>query len=751
MTTYTAIGRSMLPPDGRAKVTGTTRFAPDLRLPEMLHARLVISAHAHARIVEINTAGALAVPSVVAVLTAQELPEIAPKNRFRLLLARERVIFAGQPVALVLAENEAAAMDGAERVQVNYEPLPAAVTLEQALAGEAPLVWPAGLPGVTAEAQAHGAAVKDGQPEEQKRSNVCDRHSFSRGDITAGLAEADVIVERVYTTSRVHQSYIEPHASLVQPDLLTGGATIWTSTQAPFWIREEVAAILGVPESDVRIVGTPVGGAFGGKFILYEPLLALVAQRVGRPVRLVLTRLEEMVAGIPTPASRMRLKLGARRDGTLTALAAELTFDVGCYPSPHANAAFLLGSFYNIPNLDIHYTEVLTFKHSAAAYRAPGATQPTFALESAMDELAHQLALDPLALRLKNAAAPGDLMADGKPWPSMGMSQVLAALQAHPAWQEREQARAAGRGVGLAIGGWPGGTEPAAATCLLNRDGQLQVTIGSVDLTGTATGLALIAAEAFGMAPDKVRVINGDTASAPFGGAAGGSKITYTLGPAVIQAVREARTQVLEIAAEEFEADPADLEIVDGAVQVRGVPDKSITLASLAGKTMGFGGKYAPVVGRGRHLDKTASPGFCAQLAEVAVDEETGEVRVHRLVVVQDVGRAINPPGIYGQMMGGAVQGLGLALYERMAYDESGQVLTGSWMEYTVPHADQAASLIEMVIVEVPAEHGPFGARGVGEPPIIPTAAAVANAVADATGRRLTDLPMTPERVLAAG
>ncbi len=748
MTSFSAIGRSTLIADGWAKVTGALRYAPDIRLPGMLHARLVTSPHAHAEVLAIDVEAALAAPGVVAVLTGHDLPHFAAQNRRRLLLARNRVVFCGQPVALVLAESEAAAQDGAELVFVDFRPLPAAVTIEQALAGDAPLVWPAGLPGSSDEAAAHGADLGDGEDQGPKRSNISGRRQWTRGDIAAGFAEADSVVELSFTTSMVHQSYLEPHATVVQPDILTGGATVWTSTQSPFWAREEVAGVLEVPESDVRVIATPVGGGFGGKFVLYEPLVALAARHVRRPVSLVLTRLEEMLAGNPAPAARFNLKLAAKSDGRFTALTANIVFEAGCYPAFHALSGFQMGSTYQVPNFDIRYTEVLTFKPSVGAYRAPGVPQATFALESVVDELARQLNLDPLRIRLQNTSEPGDPMADGKPWPSMGMRQVLEALAGHPAWKNRQQTRDAGRGVGIAIGGWPGGTEPAAATCTLDRDGRLRVHIGAVDLTGTTAGFALIAAEAFGLEPEQVRIVAGDTGSAPYAGAAGGSKITYTVGPAIIQAAEEARAQVLQIASEEFEADPADLEIVDGAVRVRGVPGKAIPLSEIAAQTMQFAGKYAPIFGHGRHANNRSSPAFCAQLAEVEVDQDTGQIRVPRLVLVQDVGRAINPPGIEGQMRGGAVQGLGWALYEKIIYDESGQLLTGTWVEYNVPSADQAAGSIETVLIEVPSEHGPYGARGVGGPPVIATAAAVANAIADATGRRLTDLPMTPQRLL---
>jgi CO/xanthine dehydrogenase Mo-binding subunit len=737
--------------DGQPKVTGQVRYLADLYVPDMLHARFVTSPYAHARILNIDKTAALAIPGVVAVLTAQDFPNIVPINRQRLLLARDRAIFVGQPVAMVLAENEVIAQDAAEQIMVEYEPLPAALTIDEAMAGDAPLVWPNGMPGESDEAAAHGADVGGEDGASRKPSNITSRTHFNHGDVEAGLAEADIVIERTFTTPMVHQNPLETHATLVQIDPLTGGVSVYSGTQAPFHVRKQVADILNMPESEVRARATPLGGAFGGKFVLYEPLVALAAKTVGRSVRLVLSRQEEMLASNPAPSGRIRLKIGAKQDGTFTALDAELAFNGGCYPSsPVGIAAVLMGSTYRFPNYELSGFEVLSFKPSSGAYRAPGTPQAMFALESMVDEIADRLGLDPIELRLKNAAHPGDPMIHGETWQSMGMSEVLKAVQAHPVWQNREAAKAAGRGVGIGVGGWPGGVEPASAACRIERDGTVQIHIASVDMTGTSTGFALLAAEAFGISPDKVKVITGDTDGAVYAGAAGGSKITYTVGPAVIEAAREARQQTLAIAAELLEADEADLEIVDGRVQVKGVPDSAVSLNEIAGKTMQFGGKYAPVFGHGRHVDTTRSPGFCAQLAEVEVDRETGRIDVHKLIIAQDVGRAINPPAIEGQMMGGAVQGLGWALYEDTLYDDYGQLLTASWMDYTVPHIQQGALEMETIIVEVPTDHGPFGARGVGEPPIIPTAGAVANAVAHATGARLNDLPMTPPRVLAA-
>jgi len=332
----------------------------------------------------------------------------------------------------------------------------------------------------------------------------------------------------------------------------------------------------------------------------------------------------------------------------------------------------------------------------------------------------------------------------------MGMSQVLEALRQHPAWQKRDEARAKGHGVGVALGGWPGGTEPAASSCSLERDGTLHVHVGSVDITGTTTSFALLAADAFGIDPDKIRIISGDTDAGPYAGASGGSKTVYTVGPAVMAAAGEARKQALALAGEMLEADVADLEIVDGQVQVKGAPDQALPLGKIAARTMRFGGRHAPVFAHGRHANNVQSPAFCAQLAEVEVDGETGAVKIHRLVVIQDAGKAINPAAVQGQLAGGAIQGVGWALFENLLHDADGQLLTGTLMDYAVPGTQQTPIQLECKIIEVPSELGPMGARGVGEPPVIATAAAIANAITDATSARLTRLPMTPPRILDA-
>lgn len=743
------IGREIRLEDGAPKVQGLLEFGGDLRRQHQLHARLVTSPHAHAILGSVDTSAAH-LPGVHSILTGKDLPEIPSTSRATLLLARNRVRFVGHPVALVLAESEQLAQDAADLVEVDYEVQLSVTDLEASLLGSAAPVWPEGMPGQSAEAAAHGAAGGGAGAKISSSPNLAGSTQFERGDLEQGFAEADHIVDRTYRTASVHQSYIEPHITIAEFDRTGDELTVWTSTQAVHYVRDAVAAILRMDVSRVRVVGTPVGGGFGAKFLLYEPLVALAAKLSGRPVVFAMHRLEEMIAATPAPATRVKVRIGATREGKFTALDAELIMDCGCFPSSMSIlGGLLLGSSYQIHNQRVSGIEVLTHRPSTGAYRAPAAPQCAFGLESAIDELAQELNLDPLELRLNNASQPGDPMAMETPWPAMGFTEVLQALQKHPMWRNREQARAKGRGVGLAIGAWPGGTEPAAAACSLQGDGVLQVHVGSVDLTGTRTAFQQIAAETFGLEPKDVRIISGDTQAGPFAGSTGGSKITYTVGAAVSKAVEEAKRQLLDLASDVLEAAPEDLEIYDRNVRVKGAPTTAIPLATLARKTMAFGSKQAPIYGQGRHAQPEQAPGFCGQIAEVEIDPETGAITVAKLLLVQDVGKAINPLLVRGQMEGGALQGLGWALLEELHYDSDGQPLTATLADYAIPHIAQLPKELLVECVEVPSPHGPFGARGVGEPPVIATAAAVANAVSDLWQVRPEVIPMTPERLLA--
>jgi len=753
MSDFSFIGKPTPLIDGDAKISGKLKFTGDLKIHGLLNARLVLSTYAHAKINGIDKEAALAVPGVHAVVTAEDLPEMSPVSRTKLMLARDRVLFVGHPVAVVLAEDEAAATDAAELVDIDYEPLPSVTDMLEAMKEDAPLVWPNGRVTGAGDEAAHGADAggdDDAEEEEDKPSNIAGTSKIQHGDIEKAFADADLVIERTFTTPMVHQSSIETQRVMVQPNPMTDGVTIWGSMQSPFGVRLEVAETLGIPESDVQVHAMPVGGAFGAKFGLYEPLVALVAVHVGRPVRLVLTRSEELMTANPSPALHFEGKVGFKSDGTLVGMQANVVCDSGIYPSGLGGfSAYQFAAFYPCENLLLESTNVLTFKQSVGAYRAPTAPTAFMAVETMFDEAAQQLGMDPIDLRIMNAAKEGSRIPDGSEFPVIGMIETLEAAKEHPLWKNREESKKHGRGVGLAIGGWMGGLEPGAAVCKLNRDGVLQVQLGAADLSGTPTTFSLLAAETFGVDPDKIRFVYSDTNSAPYAGGVGGSKTTYTLGNAVIRAAEDARQQTFAIAAEEFEVSAEDLEIVDGKVQVKGYPDRSLSLGDIAGKAMTFGGKYDPVHGSGRQSITDRAPSFSAQIAEVEVDEETGEINLVNLAVVQEVGRALNPMAVEGQMHGGATQGVGWALYEEMRYDDDGQLLSGSWMDYVMPDAMQAAP-IHTHIIEIPSVSGPFGARGVGEPPIIPTMGAIANAVADATGARMTETPMTAPRVLEA-
>jgi CO/xanthine dehydrogenase Mo-binding subunit len=788
-----AIGRSIPRVDGPPKVTGLTRYAGDVQLPGMLHARLVLSPHPHARIVRIDVEGARRVPGVVGVFTGRDLPVRSPdpNDRSRAPLAIDRVLFNGHPVVAVVAESEAVAEDAAERVQVEYEELPAVTDPEAAMRAGAPVVRET-TGGDSDELAMHGAEQGGAKDEEALPPNVLASAAFERGDVGAGFGEAAVVVERRFRTSIVHQGYLEPRAAVASMDSL-GEVTVWTSVQALFFARSQVAETLGLPEHRVRVVAMPIGGGFGGKFVLIEPLAAVLAVALRRPVSVVFSRAEEFLATTPAPQAIFDVKLGARRDGRLTALEARIVFDGGAYGgSPVGIAALLIGGYYRCPSLAIRGWDVLTHKPGSGAYRAPGAVQATFAIESALDEVAERLDMDALELRLLNAVAEGDPMPTGKPWPRIGLRECLERIRderdrrrggqapehrggprraprgmqaaragAAPAAEGSDRAPegaglaaaparpAAWRGIGVAVGGWVGGVEPSSAVCRLNKDGSLSVIVGSVDLSGTNTGFSQIAAEAFGLSTEAVQVINADSDSAPYAGASGGSKITYTVGAAVKQAAEDARHQVLAIAAAHLEAAVEDLEIADREVRVRGVPGRGVPIANIAAMSMEFGAKHAPVFGRGSVATVARAPGFAVHLAEVEVDPDSGRVRVLEQVVAQDVGRAINPAEIEGQIQGAVAQGVGWALLERMAYDEDGRLMSATLMDYALPQVDQVPH-VDVILVEVPAEHGPFGAKGVGEPPVVAAAAAIANAVANAVGHRFTELPITTEAVARA-
>ncbi|MGH3134186.1 MAG: xanthine dehydrogenase family protein molybdopterin-binding subunit [Gaiellaceae bacterium] len=738
--------------DAPDKVTGATRYAADGYVHGLLHARLVLSPEPHALIRDIAREAALAVPGVVAVLAAGDLPIAASgTDRTSEPLARQEVVFAGQPVAMVVAESEAAAEDGAEAVVVAYEPLPAVVDVEQAMLPEAALARLAdeGEGGGDLESIHAGVDRGEDSDEEQLSRNVLDTVSRSSGDAAALLETSDTVVSGTFRTPWIYQAYIEPQVAtawLERDETLV----VSTSTQGSFVTQRELARAFGLPLDRIRVIAEPLGGAFGGKFALVEPLAAGAALALRRPVRLVLTRGEDFQATNPASAQVTELRIGARRDGTLTAIRARMIVDRGTNAGwgVEGISSLLVAGPYRWEAHDLRGYGVQTNRFTFGAYRGPGAPTAAFALETLLDDLASELGLDPIELRLRNAVVEGDVGVSGNRFPTMGVVEVLERVRQHPLWQRRD-ALPEDEGVGVAVGYWPGGTEPAAAVCRVNADGTMTVVTSAVDMSGVNTGFAAIAAEAFGLSPDQVRVVSADTVSGPYSGASGGSKVTYTVGKAVLRAAEAAREKLLAAASEELEIAPADLEVADGAVRAVGAPDRSITIEELARTTLRFGGRHEPIEGHGGSAQTSQAPSTAAHLAHVRVDRETGEIELFAHAIAQDVGRALNPALVEGQMRGGTTQGIGWALYEELAHDEQGQLVTGSFLDYAIPVAEHVPD-IDALIVEVPAPDGPYGAKGIGEAPVIATAPAIANAVAAAVGVRMRELPMTPPRVWAA-
>jgi len=750
----TIIGVARPRGDAPDKVTGATRYAADGYVHGLLHARPVLATEPHARIVDIDGSGALEIPGVVAVLTAADLPIASPgTDRTSEPLAREEVVFAGQPVALVVAESEAVAEDGAEAVVVEYEPLAAVVDVEAAMQPGAPLARVVEASDDEAgDLESIHAGVDAGQEDERAEElseNVLDRITRDDGDVEAAFAGSDAVVEATFRTPWVYQAYLEPQVctAWLEP---SGSLVVSTSTQGAFVTRSELARAFDLPLERIRVVAEPLGGAFGGKFALVEPLAVGATLALKRPVRLVLTRSEDFQATNPASAQVTHLKVGARRDGTLTGIEGRMIVDRGSNAGwgVEGITSSLVAGPYRWEAHDIRGYGVQTNRFTFGAYRAPGAPTAAFALESLLDELAAELGLDPFELRLKNAVVEGDVAITGNPYPTIGAVEVLERLRQHPSWAGRASLPE-GEGIGMALGHWPGGNEPAAAVCRVDTDGSMTVVTSAADMSGVSSGFAVIAAAAFGLDPDKVRVVTADTSSGPYAGASGGSKVTYTVGAAVLRAAESAREKVLAAASQELEIAPDDLEVVDGVVQAVGAPDRSITVAEIASKTLRFGGRYEPIEGHGGSAQTRGAPSVAGHISHVRVDRDTGEVELLHHVIAQDVGRALNPALVEGQMRGGATQGMGWALFEQLEHDEDGRLLTGSFLDYAIPRAERVPE-IDTLIVEVPAPDGPFGAKGIGEAPVVGAPAAIANAVAAATGTRMRELPLTAPRIWAA-
>ena len=740
------IGTRPVRPDGVDKVTGRARFGADAHLPNMLVGKVLRSPHAHARLKSINVSRALALPGVKAVVTRDDfsdLPsEFVPAGEMlvnyrdvvRNVMAREKVLYEGHPVAAVAAVGERAAKEALDLIAVEYEVLPHVMDVEEAMAPDAPLL--------------HDDMITAGvEPAPETPSNVAKVVEFGHGDVEAGFAEADMVVEREFRTRPVHQGYIEPH-SCVASFSEDGQADLWCTTQGHFVVRGHCAKLLGMEVSRLRVTASEIGGGFGGKTVVYlEPLALMLSRKSGNPVKMTMSREEVFRASGPAPGTCIRVKVGVGRDGRITAGEAELKYEAGAFQgSPVQPGCMCAFAPYDLPNVQVTGYDVVVNRPKAAAYRAPGAPQSEFAVESVIDELAKAIGMDPVELRLKNAAKEGTRAAYGPTFGPVGLVETLEATRAHDHYRA---SLGPGQGRGVASGFWFNIGGETCANLNLGEDGTIALVAGTPDIGGSRAALCLQAAEALGVDVETIRPLIADTSSLGYTFLTGGSRTAFASGMAVIEASKDMIGQLCERAAKIWNISADAVEWVDGEARPAGAnagefePLSLAELAKLAGKTGG------PIVGRAQINAQGAGPSFGTHVVDVDVDRETGRVEILRYTAVQDAGRAVHPGYVEGQMQGGAVQGIGWALNEEYVYDENGRLENPGFLDYRIPVCSDVP-MIDTVIVEVPNPTHPYGVRGVGETPIVPPMAAIANAVEGALGIRFTDLPMSPPRVLKA-
>ena len=747
---YSVVGTRPPRHDGFDKVTGAARFGADINLPGMLHGKILRSPHAHARIRSIDTSRAEALPGVLAVATAQDFPIVReqpsidyenaqqnPRIIAENILADRKALYRGHAVAAVAATNPHVAEEALDLIEVDYEVLPVVLDLHDALKEDAPLLHDDMTTRFRVER--FGPGDDTGQ-----RSNIAGHLQHKLGDVEKGFQEAAVIVEREYETQTVHQGYIEPHVATAQWST-DGRLTVWTSTQGAFAVRATTAAILRLPESMVKVIPMEIGGGFGAKGVTYlAPVTAALAKKSGRPVKIAMSRKEVFEGSGPASATFMRVKIGATREGKITAGQVYMVYEAGAFPgSPVGGGAITGFGSYNIENVLVDGYDVVCNKQKAQSYRAPGQPQANFTVECALDELAEELGIDPMELRLKNAVKEGDRMPNGVPHAVFGCLELEEAMKNHDHYNAPLGGPNRGRGVAVAFRAQGGQT--SSATINVNSNGTLNLITGSVDIGGTRTAIAMQAAEVLGLASEDVFPAVGDTDSVGYTANTGGSRTAFDTGLAAIAAAEEVKGQMKRRAALLWEVEDEDVDFQDGAFVCAKTEDR-LTFKELASRLMRTGG---PVTCSASAASTGVGPIFAGNIVDVEVDPETGKVDILRFTAFLDAGQAVHPSFVEGQMQGATVQGIGWALNEEYFYTPDGTMANSSFLDYRMP-TTLDLPMIDTVIIEVPNPRHPFGLRGVGEGPIIPPLAAVANAVYHATGARIRKLPITPGSVLEA-
>ncbi len=724
---YKVVGTRPIRHDGYDKVTGKAKYGADINLPGLLHGKVLRSPHAHARILSIDTSRAEAHPDVRAVITAKDLVDFSDKpigvrHGSEKILARDKVVYMGQAIATLATASPHTSDELLSLIDVEYEVLEPVIDAENAMKPGAP------------------------QIHDEYEGNVASYDQSKLGDVEKGFKEADVVVEREFRTQTVHQGYIEPHSATAWWAAAEGKLTLWCSSQGHFQIGEATADQLGIPRSSVKVIPMEIGGGFGGKTTIYvEPLAGLLSMKTGLPVKITMTRAEVLEATGPTSGSYMKVKMGATKDGKLTAAQADLRYQAGGFAGSSVGAgALCIFSPYDVENLLVDAYDVVDNKPKTAAYRAPGAPGAAFAAEIVVDELAKKLSMDPLEFRIINGAREGSLRSNGLSNPVIGAIETNEAAKAHEHWSAPLEGPNRGRGV--ATGFWINGAGPACATANVNYDGTVNLTIGSMDIGGLRPVAAQQFAEVLGIPAEDVNPQVGDTESIGYTSMTGGSGAAFKTGWACYEAGQHVKRQMIDRAALLWDVSADDVELVDGVFQHTSDPELHISFKELAGELPSTGG---PVVGSANMDPKGAGSAFCTNIVDVEVDPQTGKVTILRYTAIQDAGKAIHPSYVEGQMQGGAVQGIGWALNEEYYMSEDGKMLNSSFLDYRMP-TSLDLPMIDTVIVEVANPQHPYGVRGVAEVSIVPPMAAIANAIYDAIGIRMTSLPMNPAAIVRA-
>ncbi len=733
-TEFSAVGKRPVRHDGYDKVTGKALYGADMNLPGMIHGSILRSPHAHARIISIDTSKAEAHPDVHAVISNTDFPQhenksasiipgppLNPKEQTDNILAGEKVLYKGHPIAAVAASSPHMAEEALNLITVDYEILDSVSTVEAALAEGAPLLH------------------------KKYENNIASHAQLRLGDVEKGFAGSAHIVEREFRTATVHQGYIEPH-SATGWWTANNRVTIWGSSQGHFQIRDRTSVVLGIPYSSIKVVPMEIGGGFGGKTTIYlEPIAAMLSKKAGVPVKVTMSRTEVLEATGPTSGCYMKVKIGTDNYGKILAAYADLKFEAGAFPgSPVGAAANCIFTPYDIENVLIDGYDIVNNKPKTTAYRAPGAPLGSFAAETLLDELSEKLGIDPLDLRIMNGAKEGTIRPSGITNPKIGCIETAQAVKEHDHYTSTIDGKYRGRGV--ASGFWINGSGAACAIANVNFDGTVNLTIGSMDIGGLRPAAAQHVSEVLGIPVEDVSPQVGDTDTIGYTSMTGGSGAAFKTGWASYEAAQDVKRQLLQRAAEVWETGLDDIELVKGVFRHSSDPELTMSFKELASKLPDTGG---PVVGRANLDPRGPGSAFATHVVDVEVDPDTGKVEILRYTAAQDAGRAIHPSYVEGQIQGGVVQGIGWALNEEYFMSDDGIMMNSSLLDYRMP-TSLDLPMIDTLVVEVPNPLHPYGVRGVGEVPIVPPLAAIANAIFHATGVRMTELPMNPSSVASA-